>query len=105
MASPPACATTSQNTPPETLYDARLDTAQGQALTFEQAVARVVRDGATLTPARRPWMPPLPDRVEPADAHRIAGSAPRAGALLLADWGATSRRPRSPTCARGSRWK
>ena len=36
-----ACATTSQNTPPETLYDARLDTAQGQALTLEQAVARV----------------------------------------------------------------
>lgn len=36
-----ACATTSQNTPPETLYDARLDTAQGQALTFEQAVTRV----------------------------------------------------------------
>jgi len=36
-----ACATTPQNTPPETLYDARLDTAQGQALTLEQAVARV----------------------------------------------------------------
>ncbi len=36
-----ACATTSQNTTPETLYDARLDTAQGQALTLEQAVARV----------------------------------------------------------------
>ena len=34
-----ACATTPQNTPPETLYHARLDTAQGQALTFEQAVA------------------------------------------------------------------
>ncbi len=49
----------------------------------EQAVARVVRDGATLTPARRPWMPPLPDRVEPADAHRIAGSAPRAGEVVL----------------------
>ena len=30
-----ACATTPQNTPPETLYHARLDTAQGQALTFE----------------------------------------------------------------------
>lgn len=36
-----ACATTPQNTPPETLYHARLDTAQGQALTFEQAVTRV----------------------------------------------------------------
>ena len=36
-----ACTTTPQNIPPETLYHARLDTAQGQALTFEQAVARV----------------------------------------------------------------
>lgn len=49
----------------------------------DAALARVVGAAAAHPPARRPWLPPLPETVAPADAHRMAGSAPRPGEVVL----------------------
>ncbi len=48
-----------------------------------RATAEVVAEAASQPPARRPWLPPLPDRVDARDAHRIAGSAASPGEVVL----------------------